>query len=139
MVVIDSSIWIDFLGKKQLAQSQELEGLLTKQLVLVPDLVVAEVLRGLPDNRAARQVEQEFAKNEIVVVGGWGLALRAAENFRFLRSKAFTIRSTVDLFVGTWCIENELPLLHFDRDFAAMETHLGLKVWRGEDPSPSLA
>jgi predicted nucleic acid-binding protein len=139
MVVVDSSVWIDFLGKKQFSQSSVLETLLRNEIVLVPDLVVAEVLRGLPDDKSAQEVSEELLRHEIVELGGWSLAVQAAKNFRLLRSEAFTIRSTVDLMIGTWCIENDIPLLHHDRDYTVMEQHLGLKVWRGGDPSPDLA
>jgi predicted nucleic acid-binding protein len=95
--------------------------------VMLPDLVLLEVLRGVSSPKAAAWVESVMDDLEIVYVGGRKMAIEAAQNYRILRSRGLTIRGSIDLLIGTWCIENNVPLLHNDRDFGMMEQHLGLE------------
>jgi len=92
----------------------------------VGDLMLCEVLQGLANERAARQVEGLLRRFEIVPMAGETIAVAAARNFRSLRKKGVTIRKTIDLLIGTWCIEHGRPLLHNDSDFRPMARHLGL-------------
>ena len=99
------------------------------QTILVPDLVLVEVLRGIDTDADSKAIKAEFEKFQVIPVGGKSAALQAAAHYRFLRSKGITVRGTVDLMIATWCIENNVPLLHADRDFAGFEEHLGMKSW----------
>jgi len=92
------------------------------------ELIVAEVLQGFKSKQDFQRSKQLFASLDFFNLGGWDLSLKSAENYRFLRSRSVTIRKTIDMFICTFCIENNLPLLHSDRDFDPMEKHLGLKV-----------
>jgi predicted nucleic acid-binding protein len=125
-IVADTSVWIDFYRNPSVQHAVKLDAAMGLQDVLVPDLVLAEVLRGIASDSLAGAIEREFGHFEIVQVGGREMAVLAAQNYRFLRGKGITIRGTIDLLIGTWCIENRVPLLHNDRDFDAMEQHLGL-------------
>lgn len=89
-------------------------------------LGICEVLQGLDNEKAARQVESLLRRFEIVPMAGEAIAVAAARNFRSLRKRGITIRKTIDLVIGTWCIENRRPLLHDDGDFRPMARHLGL-------------
>ena len=122
----DTSVWIDYLRGLETRQTKVLDAALDLRRVVVPDLVLLEVLRGVPSQKVADWVESLLASLEIVQVGGREIAVLAAKNYRLLRGKGITIRGSIDLLIGTWCIENKLPLLHNDRDFDAMEQHLGL-------------
>jgi predicted nucleic acid-binding protein len=88
--------------------------------------MLCEVLQGLESERAARDVEVLLRRFEIAPMAGDAIAVAAARNFRSLRRRGITVRKTVDLLIGTWCIENRLALLHNDRDFRPMTRHLGL-------------
>jgi predicted nucleic acid-binding protein len=94
--------------------------------IVAGDLMLCEVLQGLESERVAREVELLLRRFEIVSMAGDAIAVAAARNFRVLRSRGITIRKTIDLFIGTWCIENRRPLLHNDRDYRPMALHLGL-------------
>lgn len=126
MIVVDSTVWIDFLTGRNAPHVQHLGALLGTSEIVVGDLMLCEVLQGLESERAARDVERLLRRFDIVSMAGDALAVAAARNFRALRARGITIRKTIDLLIGTWCIENRLPLLHNDRDFHPMARHLGL-------------
>ena len=88
--------------------------------------MLCEVLQGLDSERAALEVETLLRRFEIVPMAGDAIAVAAARNFRSLRRRGITIRKTIDLVIGTWCIENRRPLLYNDGDFSPMARHLGL-------------
>ena len=125
-LVADTSVWIDFYRNPQTRHALRLNAAMEREDIIVPDLVLLEVLRGVASESLARAIEREFRHYDIAEIGGRELAVQAAEKFRFLRSKGITIRGTIDLMIGTWCIENKIPLLHNDRDFDMLEQHLGL-------------
>lgn len=126
MIVVDSSVWIDFLNGRDVAHVERLRAALGVDEIIVGDLMLCEVLQGLDSERAARQVESLLRRFEIVPMAGEAVAVAAARNFRSLRKRGITIRKTIDLLIGTWCIENRRPLLHNDSDFRPMAQHLGL-------------
>jgi predicted nucleic acid-binding protein len=131
-LVADSSAWIALYREQASLTKEQMRIAITEHRVLVPDLVLVEVLRGIDAEHTAKAVAKEFNHFEIITVGGKALAHKAAENYRSLRNAGLTIRGTVDLLIATWCIENKIPLIHVDRDFSGFEQHLGLQVWRGE-------
>ena len=94
--------------------------------VIIGDLMLCEVLQGLDSERAAQEVEALLRRFEIVPMAGDAIAVAAACNFRSLRRRGITVRKTIDLLIGTWCIENRMPLLHNDGDFRPMARYLGL-------------
>jgi predicted nucleic acid-binding protein len=126
LIVVDSSVWIDFLNGRKAAHVERLRAVLGTHEIIVGDLMLCEVLQGLDSERAARQVEGLLRRFEIVPMAGEAIAVAAARNFRALRQRGITIRKTIDLLIGTWCIENRRSLLHNDSDFRPMARHLGL-------------
>ena len=94
--------------------------------ILVGDLILLEVLQGARDELAAARIERGLRRFEVVPLLDADLAPRAARNYRRLRDMGITIRKTNDIIIGTFCIERGCSLLHDDRDFVAMEAHLGL-------------
>jgi predicted nucleic acid-binding protein len=126
VIVVDSSIWIDFLKGRSLPHVARLRALLGTSEIIVGDLMLCEVLQGLEDERAAREVESLLRRFQIAPMAGDTIAVNAARNFRFLRGRGITVRKTIDLLIGTWCIEHRRPLLHNDSDFRPMARHLGL-------------
>ena len=126
MIVVDSSVWIDFLNGRNAPHVRRLRAVLGTDEVIVGDLMLCEVLQGLGSERAAREVEALLLRFEIVPMAGKEIAVIAARNFRSLRKRGITVRKTIDLLIGAWCIENRRPLLHNDSDFRPMARHLGL-------------
>ena len=126
MIVVDSSVWIDFLNGRNAAHVRRLRALLGTDEIIVGDLMLCEVLQGLDGERAAREVEAMLRRFDIVSMAGDAIATTAARNFRSLRRRGITVRKTIDLLIGTWCIENRRALLHNDSDFRPMARYLGL-------------
>ena len=126
MIVVDSSVWIDFLKGNDAPHVRRLDALLGTGDIIVGDLMLCEVLQGLESERKAREVEARLRPFAIVSMAGEAIAIAAARNFRYLRGRGVTIRKTIDLLIGTWCIQNRMPLLHNDGDFRPMARYLGL-------------
>jgi predicted nucleic acid-binding protein len=126
VIVVDSSVWIDFLNGRKASHVERLQAALGVDEIIVGDLMLCEVLQGLGSERDAQQVESLLRRFELVPMAGDAIAVSAARNFRSLRRRGITIRKTIDLLIGTWCIENRRPLLHNDSDFKPMAQHLGL-------------
>ena len=126
MIVVDSSVWIDFLNGRKAPHVVRLQAILGNEEIIIGDLMLCEVLQGLASERAARQVEGLLRRFEIASMAGEAVAIAAARNFRSLHRRGITVRKTIDLLIATWCIENRRPLLHNDGDFRPMAQHLGL-------------
>ena len=128
MIIVDSSVWIDHLRQVVTNPVARFRTLMTRAELLVGDLILCEVLRGVRSETEASAIEAAMRAFEIVPLCDRDLAVTAAANYRFLRSRGITIRKTVDLIVGTYCIERGHLLLHSDRDFEPMERFLGLRT-----------
>ncbi len=112
------------LGKK----SPEALKAVKNEILLIGDLILIEVLQGFHRERDFREASELLMRFPIAELVGTEVALQSAKNYRYLRKRGITIRKTVDIIIGTFCINNELPLLHNDRDFSPLERHLGLKI-----------
>jgi len=128
MVVVDSSVWIDYLNGHLTRETDVLHGLLGERQIIIGDLILTEVLQGFRSDRDFRQAKRLLAAFPIVTMVGPKLALRAAEHYRRLRRLGVTVRKTIDVMIGTYCIARRLPLLHADTDFDPMVRHLGLRL-----------
>jgi predicted nucleic acid-binding protein len=126
VIVVDSSVWIDFLRGRHAPHVKQLQRSLGRVEIIVGDLMLCEVLQGLPNEQAAREVEALLRRFEIVPMAGDVIAVAASAHFRSMRKLGITIHKTIDLLIGTWCIANRRPLLHNDSDFHPMARHLGL-------------
>lgn len=132
MILVDSSVWIDFFRNKPTLQAEWLDRNLGVEGLVVGDLVLAEVLQGFKDDRGFNEAKRLLGQLEQVIVGGSDLAVEAARNYRRLRTIGVTVRGTVDVLIATRCLADGLSLLHSNRDFDAFEQHLGLRVVNGE-------
>jgi len=126
LIVVDSSVWIDFLNGRNAPHVRRLREVLGADEIIVGDLMLCEVLQGLQSEHLAREVEALLRRFAIEPMAGEAISVAAAGNFRYLRRRGITVRKTIDLLIGTWCIENRRPLLHNDGDFRLMVRHLGL-------------
>jgi predicted nucleic acid-binding protein len=133
VIVVDSSVWIDFLNGRNAPHVRQLRATFGIDEVVVGDLMLCEVLQGLQSERAARDVEAFLRRFEVVSMVGEAIAVASARNFRFLRQRGITVRKTIDLLIGTWCIENRMPLLHNDSDFHPMARYLGLREFTSRE------
>lgn len=126
MILVDSSVWIDYFLDHDTPQVEILDRSLGVRAVGVGDLVLTEVLQGFRDDkdyRTARSIMDELTVFDML---GKGLAIKSAENFRKLRKKGITIRKTADVIIATYCIEHDFPLLFSDKDFQPFVEHLKL-------------
>ncbi len=128
MILVDSSVWVDFFRNQPTAQAQWLDKNLGVEGLVVGDLILAEVLQGFKDDRGFNEARRLLGRLEQVTLGGEELAVEAARNFRNLRGRGITVRGTIDVIIATRCLVDGLRLLHSDRDFDAFEAHLGLQV-----------
>ncbi|HEY5055731.1 MAG TPA: PIN domain nuclease [Acidobacteriaceae bacterium] len=128
MVVIDSSVWIDYLADRAAPAADWLARNVESDEISLTDLTLCEVLQGLRDDLAFERVLHRLMLLPIFEIGGTALAIAAAENYRILRAKGITVRKTIDCLIATFCILHGHALLHRDRDFDPFEEHLGLRV-----------
>jgi hypothetical protein len=128
MLVVDSTIWIDYFNGVESPQTDYLQQIADKTPILVGDIILAEVLQGFREDADFEKARRAFGKYTQVQMVDPALALQSARNYRALRRKGITVRKTIDSFIATYCIENEHDLLHNDSDFDGYEKHLGLKV-----------
>lgn len=127
MVIVDSTVWIDFLGDRETPQTNWLSSAMADRPLGLLDLILWEVLQGIRDEKVVGSVSHELQKYEIFSTGGVELAIASAEN-PSLRRRGITIRKTIDCLIATACIRDGFSLLHHDRDFEPFEEHLGLHV-----------
>lgn len=128
MILVDSSVWIAYFNGRRGAETDLLDRVMDSGKVLVGDLILAEVLQGFRVERDAERALSHFEPFEFRPMGGRKIAIRAAFNYRRLRGKGITVRTTIDTLIATFCIVEGHELLHCDRDFDPFTRHLGLRV-----------
>lgn len=127
MILVDSSVWIDYFRGARTRQTNALDGLLGKEPVATGDLILTEVLQGFRTDRDFNQAKDLLTSLIVLDLGGRSMAIQAARNFRTLRLLGVTIRKTIDTVIATRCIEDKHHLLYSDRDFDPFVVHLGLR------------
>lgn len=128
MILVDSSVWIDYFRGNATPQVERLDRLLGHEPIAIGDLNLAEVLQGFRRQRDFNLAKKLLLTLEIVDIGGADVAIHAANNFRHLRSLGVTVRKTIDTLIATRCIESGFQLLFSDRDFDPFVKHLGLQA-----------
>jgi len=127
VILVDSSVWIDYFRGTRNPEADHLDSLLGSQPLLTGDLILTEVLQGFEKDPDFNQARTLLTTLTVVALGGLEIGIKAAENFRTLRRKGVTVRKTMDTIIATHCIENDHELLYSDRDFDAFVEHLGLR------------
>lgn len=130
MMVVDTSVWIDYVNGVRTAQTDILDRELKQDRVVTGDLIIVEFLQGFWDNKQFQQARKLMDSLEYYDFIGKDMAIKAAQNFRLLRKKGVTIRKTIDVLIATFCIEHGFELLHNDKEYEQMEKILGLRVRR---------
>jgi predicted nucleic acid-binding protein len=128
VILVDSSVWIDYFGGKVTPRTELVYSLLGSEKLAIGDLIITEVLQGFAIEQDFRDALQFFNSLELVELCGRDIAIQAAQNFRTLQGLGVTVRKTIDCVIATRCIESGHQLLHDDRDFDPFAKHLGLRV-----------
>lgn len=126
MILVDSSVWIDYFRGQRSAQTDRLDELLSQQPILIGDIILTEVLQGFTSDSDFNKALRMLAALELIEIGGREVGIQAARNYRLLRARGVTVRKTIDTLIATRCIEDGIPLLFSDRDFQPFVDHLGL-------------
>ncbi len=128
MILVDSSVWIDYFNGKKTPQTDWLDSSLGNTPLIMGELILTEVLQGFQNDKDFKTARDLLLGIPFMSMGGRELAVESAMNYRFLRKKGVTVRKTIDVMIGTFCIHHRLTLLHDDRDFDPMVKLLGLEV-----------
>lgn len=127
MILVDSSVWIDYARLTSTPQTDRLDALLGSNQLMCADLIMAEVLQGTDNDRDFKQFLGLFQSMPVITISDQAIAIAAAQNYRRLRAKGATVRKTIDCLIATRCIVDGLTLLYSDRDFDPFVEHLGLQ------------
>jgi predicted nucleic acid-binding protein len=130
VILVDSSVWIDYFNGVSSWRTDALDHALSASIIVVGDLIFTEVLQGFRLDRDFETAKSLLAELPFRKMGGYQIALQSALNYRRLRKAGVTVRKTIDVFIATYCIEKELPLLHNDRDFEPLVDHCGLAIYQ---------
>lgn len=127
MILVDTSVWIDYFNGVGNIYTDWLDSALGNEPIVMGDLIITEVLQGFQNDRDFQVAQSLFENIPFMEMVGKELAVKSARHYRFLRKKGVTVRKTIDIMIGTFCIHYGVALLHNDRDFEPMERHLKLK------------
>lgn len=127
MVLVDSSVWINYFNGKDTWQIEILDQMLLQIPLFTGDLILTEVLHGFRKEKDYKKAKEVMCILACKHLGGYEIAIKSAENYRKLRKRGITVRKTIDVIIGTFCISENIPLLHDDNDFEPMVKYLGLK------------
>ena len=128
MVIVDTTVWIDYLRGTDNPETRWLDRELQRQRLGLTDLILCEVLQGIREQSAFARVRADLLKFQVFDTGGSGLAVAAAQNYRDLRRRGYTVHKMIDCLIATFCLQARHELLHRDRDFDCFEKVLGLRV-----------
>ncbi len=128
MILVDSSVRVDYFRGVSTAQTDKLAHLLGREPLAIGDLILAEFLQGFDRDRDFKAAQRLLSTLLLVEIGGREIAIQAAKNYRVLRGQGVTVRKTIDTLMATRCIESGFALLHSDRDFDGFAAYLGLRV-----------
>lgn len=128
MILVDSSVWIDYFNGIPTWQTDLLDTYLSNVPVVIGDLILTEVLQGFRSNTDYETAKKFLSALPLRQIGGYNVAVQSAQNYRFLRRTGVTVRKTIDIIIATFCIMERLILLHDDRDFDPMVSHFSLKT-----------
>jgi predicted nucleic acid-binding protein len=130
MTLVDTTVWIDYLGGTTNPHTEWLDRELNQQALGLTDLNLCEILQGIHGDSEFARIRRELSKFEVFTTGGEDLAVASAKNYRFLRARGCTVRKTIDCLIASFCLIEGHSLLHRDRDFEPFEKHLGLRITR---------
>ena len=130
MILIDTSAWIEYFNDSGHEITIDIDYVLDNELVCLGDLIYCEVLQGIKNKKELNIVKNFFSTLQRNIIGGFGICEKASENYKYLRSTGVTVRKTIDVIIGTFCLENGYEIIHNDKDFASMEKYLNSKSFK---------
>jgi predicted nucleic acid-binding protein len=128
MIIVDTTVWIDYFGGTANPHTDWLDRELNQQRIGLTDLILGEILQGIRDDSTFKRLRRDLCRLEVFSTGGVELAVASAQNYRLLRSRGHTVRKTIDCLIATFCLSEGHTLLHRDQDFDPFEKALGLRV-----------
>ena len=128
MIIVDTTVWIDYFGGAANSHTDWLDRELNRQRLALTDLILCEILQGTRNDSAFNELRRDLCGFQVFSTGGVDLAVASAQNYRVLRSRGHTVRKTIDCHIATFCLTAGHTLLHRDRDFDPFERELGLRV-----------
>jgi len=128
MILVDSSVWIDYFNGQTTWQTNILDDLLSNVPIIMGDLILTEILQGFRSDKDYESAKSYLSFLPFHEIGGYQVAINSAQNYRTLRKEGITVRKTIDIVIGTFCILKDLYLLHNDHDFTPMVDYLSLKI-----------
>ncbi len=128
MILVDSSVWIDYFNGKRSWQTDLLDNYLSDVPIIMGDLILTEVLQGFKSDKNFKTAKSFLSVLPFCQMGGYNVAIQSAQNYRRLRKAGITVRKTIDVIIVTFCIIYGLTLLHDDRDFNPIASHFPLKM-----------
>jgi predicted nucleic acid-binding protein len=127
MVLVDSSVFIDYFNAKVTPKTIALDSFLDDgRTILMGDLILMELLQGAQSDKHASLILHGLKEFQTIAICDPRCAIQAAQHNRTLRGLGKTIRKTIDTLIATRCIMDSIPLLYSDRDFDPFVEHLGL-------------
>jgi len=129
MILVDSSVWIDYFNGKRSWQTDLLDHMLSNVPIIMGDLILTEVLQGFKSDKDYKAAKNYLSELPFRQMGGYNVAVQSAQNYRKLRKIGVTVRKTIDIIIATFCIIEGLTLLHDDRDFDPIASHFPLKAF----------
>jgi len=126
LILVDSSVWIDYFNGTITPQTNKLHELLVSEPLAIGDLILTEVLQGFNDESEFKRAKSLLSALTVIDLAGQEIALKAAAHYCKLRKMGFTVRKTIDTIIATRCLEDNIQLLHSDRDFEPFAKHLDL-------------
>jgi len=130
LVLIDTSAWIEYFRNGDSLTVTTIDYCLTNESVCIGDLIYCEIVQGIKHAQTGKYISSFLLALPQFDLAGFHIAEKAAFNYRLLRSRGITIRKTIDVIIATFCMENNIALIHFDKDFDAMEKHIQLKIYK---------
>ena len=128
MILVDSSVWIDYFNGQVTPETNKLDILLGVKPLGIGDLILTEVLRGFRSDLDYQTAKKLMLTLSIFEMLGTDMAIQSADNFSILRKRGITVRKTADVIIASYCIEHNYSLLFADKDFLPFVAHLGLKA-----------
>ncbi len=128
MILVDSSVWIDYFNGKITPQTDRLDQMLGREIIIIGDIILTEVLQGFKSDRDFDHALELLSNFQVMDMLGQHLAIESAKNYRLLRKRGVTVRKTIDIMIATFCIHYNIALLHDDRDFYPLVKHINLRT-----------
>jgi predicted nucleic acid-binding protein len=129
MILVDSSVWIDYFNGERSWQTDLLDHMLSNVPIITGDLILTEVLQCFKSDKDYETAKNYLDELPFRQMGGYNVAIQSAQNYRQLRKAGVTVRKTIDIMIATFCIIEGLTLLHDDRDFDPIASHFPLKAF----------